>query len=155
MEHSGWPPVPGSYRTTVNGGWEAVPELAGICARTLTVYDGAMLVGSDGSGAFMVGHYGTLGLPFDEQGFLSHVHGFMPDSSGFLWMSTNQGLFRVKWADLKAWTADTTQRVFYAYYGNRLGSEFRVQWRLFAAVCAYTGRLGLVPHHGRACFGQT
>jgi len=117
----------GVYRTTVNGGWEAVPELAGICARTLTVYDGAMLVGSYGSGAFMVGHYGTLGLPFDEQGFLSHVHGFMPDSSGFLWMSTNQGLFRVKWADLKAWTADTTQRVFYAYYGKQAGinnSEF-------------------------------
>lgn len=117
----------GVYRTTTSGGWEAVPGLGSICARALTVIDGAVLVGSYGSGAFMVRPDGLFHLPPDQQGFLSHVHGFMPDSTGFLWMSTNQGLFRARWQDIREWTSDTTQLIHYAYYGKRAGiqnSEF-------------------------------
>lgn len=112
----------GVYRTTSKGGWEPIPGLERICARTLEVVDGNVFVGSYGGGAFMVRADGRIfQLPQDEQGFLSHVHAFMPDEAGFLWMSTNQGLFRVKLADLEVWTQDTTQRTFYAYYGKQAG----------------------------------
>lgn len=117
----------GVYRTSASGGWSAVPGLAGICARTLVVVDGAVLIGSYGSGAFLYKGGRLVRLPQDEQGFLSHVHGFMPDSAGFVWMSTNQGLFRSKRSDLEAWAQDTMQRIYYAYYGKRAGiqnSEF-------------------------------
>ncbi|MFT3886205.1 MAG: ATP-binding protein [Flavobacteriales bacterium] len=117
----------GVYRASAAGAWSIVPGLAGICARTLAVVDGAVLIGSYGSGAFLHRSGRTLRLPRDEQGFLSHVHGFMPDSAGFLWMSTNQGLFRAKWSDVKAWERDTTQRIYYAGYSKRAGiqnSEF-------------------------------
>jgi signal transduction histidine kinase len=62
-------------------------------------------------------------MPKDEKGFLSHVHGFMPDSTGFLWMSTNQGLFRARWSDVEAWSRDTTHGIFYAYYGKQSGIQ--------------------------------
>lgn len=112
----------GVFRTRGRDEWEEVPGLERICARTLQVVDGKVFVGSYGGGAFMVKIDGRVfHLPPDEQGFLSHVHAFMPDEAGFLWMSTNQGLFRVKLTDLEAWTRDTTQRTFYAYYGKKAG----------------------------------
>lgn len=112
----------GVFRAVEQGGWEPVKGLERICARTLEVVDGNVFVGSYGGGAYMVRPDGHIyRLPQDEQGFLSHVHSFMPDEAGFLWMSTNQGLFRVKLTDLEAWTRDTTQRTFYAYYGKKAG----------------------------------
>lgn len=111
----------GVYRIGPTGGWELVEGLGKVCARTLEVVDDAVLIGTYGSGAFIKRDGLILPLRRDERGFLSHVHGFMPDDQGFIWMSTNQGLFRVKHADLFAWTADTTQRMFYAYYGKRAG----------------------------------
>jgi signal transduction histidine kinase/ligand-binding sensor domain-containing protein len=117
----------GVYRTTAFNGWEVVPGFKGVCARTLAVHDAVVLVGTYGSGAYLYKNGSALRFPSDEQGFLTHVHAFMPDRSGFLWMSSNQGLFRTRWSDLQAWIADTTQRVYYAYYGKQAGiqnSEF-------------------------------
>jgi signal transduction histidine kinase len=112
----------GVFRVTPSGVWEPVQGLERICARTLEVIDGQVFVGSYGGGAFLVTREGRiLQLRRDEQGFLTHVHAFMPDHAGFLWMSTNQGLFRVKLNDLEAWAQDTTQRTYYAYYGKRAG----------------------------------
>jgi signal transduction histidine kinase len=112
----------GVFRVTDQGGWEAVAGLERICARTLEVIDGNVFVGSYGGGAFLVKPDGRIfQLRPDEQGFLTHVHAFMPDEHGFLWMSTNQGLFRVKRSDIEAWTQDSTQRTYYAYYGKRAG----------------------------------
>lgn len=111
----------GVYRITPQGGWEVIPGLGRICARTLEVIDGSVFVGSYGSGAYMVKKGHIYLLRKDEKGFMSHVHAFMPDGLGFLWMSTNQGLFRVRLADLNTWTQDTTQHTYYAYYGKRSG----------------------------------
>lgn len=111
----------GVYRVSAKGGWEVVDGLGQVCARTLEVVDGAVLVGTYGSGAYLCREGRVMQLRRDEKGFLSHVHGFMPDEAGFVWMSTNQGLFRVKRSDLTAWSSDTTQRMYYAYYGKRAG----------------------------------
>lgn len=111
----------GVYRVGQKGAWEAVPGLDKVCARTMEVVEGMVLIGTYGSGAYIHTGDRVLQLRRDEKGFLSHVHAFMADVAGFIWMSTNQGLFRVKRSDLKAWSADTTQRVYYAYYGKRAG----------------------------------
>lgn len=111
----------GVYRVSEKGGWEVVPGLEKVCARTLEVVDGSVLIGTYGSGAYLSTNGHIVQLRRDEKGFLSHVHGFMPDGTGFIWMSTNQGLFRVKRSDLLAWSSDTTQRIYYAYYGKRAG----------------------------------
>ncbi len=111
----------GVFRITKGGAWEAVTGLDQVCARELTVIDGAVFVGTYGSGAFLVRAGKINKLPMDDQGFLSHVHAFMPDSVGFLWMSSNQGLFRVRLDDLWAWSDSPRQKVFYAYYGKQAG----------------------------------
>lgn len=111
----------GVYRVGPRGGWEAVAELSKVCARTLEVVQGAVLIGTYGSGAFVRTDGRVLQLRKDERGFLSHVHAFMDDGLGFIWMSTNQGLFRMKLSDLTAWTADTTLHTYYAYYGKKAG----------------------------------
>jgi signal transduction histidine kinase len=117
----------GVYQAVPNGGWEPVAGLEGICARALSVVDGGIFIGTYGSGAFLSKNGRLWHLPMDNEGFLSHVHAFLADSMGFLWMSTNQGLFRVKRTDLDQWTRDTTQSIYVAYYGKRSGirnSEF-------------------------------
>ncbi len=117
----------GVYKANDQGGWEQVPGLEGVCARALAVMDDGIYIGTYGSGAFLYKEHRLFHLPMDTDGFLSHVHGFMADSAGFLWMSTNQGLFRVRKADLGHWTQDTTQNLYFAYYGKRAGisnSEF-------------------------------
>lgn len=117
----------GVYRARGNGGWQPVEGLGGVCARALAPVDEGVLVGTYGSGAFLAKGSRLWHLPRDDEGFLSHVHAFLPDSAGFLWMSTNQGLFRLRRQDLSAWTRDTTQSIYIAYYGKRSGirnSEF-------------------------------
>lgn len=113
----------GVHEVTASTGWTEVQGLTGICARAITRYGNTMLVGSYGGGAYMVIDGRVRRLPKDEKGFLSHVHAFMPDSAGSLWMSTNQGLFRVHVRDLEAWTRDTSHSIFYAYFGKHAGIQ--------------------------------
>ncbi|MBS1570235.1 MAG: hypothetical protein JST45_12475 [Bacteroidetes bacterium] len=117
----------GVYRALENGGWEPVAGLSGVCARALALVDSGVFIGTYGSGAFMYRNGKLLALPKDSEGFLSHVHAFMADSAGYLWMSTNQGLFRVRSSDLHQWARDTTQSLYMAHYGKSAGmrnSEF-------------------------------
>lgn len=117
----------GVYRAMDNGGWEPVAGLSGVCARALALVDGGVFIGTYGSGAFMYDNGKLLALPKDSEGFLSHVHAFMADSTGYLWMSTNQGLFRVRSSDLHQWAQDTAQSLYMAHYGKNAGmrnSEF-------------------------------
>lgn len=117
----------GVYHALDNGGWAPVPGLAGVCARALALVDSTVFVGTYGSGAYMYRQGRLLALPKDTEGFLSHVHAFMADSAGYLWMSTNQGLFRVRSKDLTQWAQDTVQSLYMAHYGKSAGmrnSEF-------------------------------
>lgn len=117
----------GVYKVNPNGGWTPVPGLERVCARALSVMDNAIYIGTYGSGAYMYKEGRLFHLPMDNDGFLSHVHAFMADRAGFLWMSTNQGLFRARMEDLDQWTRDSTQQVYFAYYGKKSGirnSEF-------------------------------
>lgn len=111
----------GVYTISPRGGWSVVPGLEGVCARTLAVVDGKVLIGTYGSGGFLLMDGKLHAMPQDPQGFLSHVHAFMPDSAGYLWMSTNQGLFRVRRSDLDVWARDTTMGIYMAYYGKNAG----------------------------------
>ncbi len=117
----------GVYQAMPEAGWKPVTGLLGVCARALAQVDGTVFIGTYGSGAFMYREGRLLHLPTDQESFLSHVHAFMPDNNGFLWMSTNQGLFRLRLSDLYKWAKDPHQSVYMAYYGKRSGianSEF-------------------------------
>lgn len=111
----------GVYRLGPRGGWNVVPGLEGVCARTLALVDNKVFIGTYGSGAFIFNMGKLHPLPQDPQHFLSHVHAFMPDDVGYLWMSTNQGLFRVRRSDLDIWLQDNSAGIYMAYYGKQAG----------------------------------
>lgn len=111
----------GVYRLGPRNGWDIVPGLEGVCARTLALVDNKVFIGTYGSGAFIYTKGKLHPLPQDPQRFLSHVHAFMPDGAGYLWMSTNQGLFRVRRSDLDVWLQDNSVGIYMAYYGKQSG----------------------------------
>ncbi|MCC7501905.1 MAG: hypothetical protein IT229_05205 [Flavobacteriales bacterium] len=93
----------------------------GGCLRSMEEYEGRVFIGTYGGGAYVYDNGRLQRLPMDRQGFLTHVHTFMPDGRGRMWISSNRGLFSVALGDIDAYMADTTTHVYYAYYGRNEG----------------------------------
>ncbi|NML41668.1 hypothetical protein HHL17_31070 [Chitinophaga sp. G-6-1-13] len=60
-------------------------------------------------------------FPLDANKALATAHCIIPDNKGFFWITTNNGLFQVSRADLKAYIADTTNTLYYHYYDKKEG----------------------------------
>lgn len=78
-------------------------------------------VGTSGNGFFAIKQNRHYKLPLDNNGNLSNVHTFMEDKSGFIWMSTNNGLFRAEKAALNNYIAGKADRVYYQYFNKDQG----------------------------------
>ena len=98
-----------------------VPGLEAIYARTLCLWRGRMLVGTYGEGPLVVDQGKVVKLPLDAGGALSHVHAFIPDARGRLWMPTNHGFFRVEMEALEAYLADPERVLAYRSFGRNEG----------------------------------
>lgn len=114
----------GLYSLSVpDGAIDTIDAFRGRCVRAMERIAGRWFIGTYGSGAFVQDEEVLRPLPLDRQGFLAHVHTFMPDSVGCVWMSTNQGLFRMRLSDVAAVLADTTFRPHLDYFGEWSGIE--------------------------------
>lgn len=78
-------------------------------------------IGTSGNGLFALKQNRVYKLPLDSKGSLSNVHTFMEDKSGFIWMSTNNGLFRAKKAALDGYIAGKADSVYYQYFSKADG----------------------------------
>ncbi len=103
------------------GAVDTVPGIREACVRSIEVVGDRVFIGTYGEGAFLHVKGRTIPLPMDRQGFLTHVHTFMPDAHGMLWISSNRGLFRVSLKDIDAYVEDPGTRIYYAYYGRNDG----------------------------------
>lgn len=110
------------------GASEHIPQFPGHCPRVLHRYGDHVFIGTYGTGAYVMDRAGAFRkLPMDRQGYLTHVHAFAEDANGTWWITSNQGLFRVEEADIKAWLADPEHQIYYSRYGADMGivnSEF-------------------------------
>ncbi len=74
---------------------DSVPELTNAGARAISNIDDKVFIGTYGKGFYI--HENNqlthLGTGFNNE--LSHVHAFIRDSIGFVWIPTNQGLYKV------------------------------------------------------------
>ncbi|MCF0069453.1 ATP-binding protein [Dyadobacter sp. CY261] len=77
--------------------------------------------GTYGQGFYAVRNGRATALPLDRNGYLLVVHTFLEDNRGFLWMSTNHGLFKCKMQDLYDYLDHKTTHVFYYYYDKSNG----------------------------------
>ncbi len=114
----------GLYRlSTATGRTDTVDAFRGRCVRAMERIGEYVFVGTYGSGAFVQDGDGFRSLPKDPLGYLSHVHSFLADSTGGLWMSTNRGLFRMRLGDVAAVLADTSYMPYMDYFGEWAGIE--------------------------------
>jgi signal transduction histidine kinase len=77
--------------------------------------------GTYGQGFYAVRNGKSIALPLDRNGYLLVVHAFLEDKKGFMWMSTNHGLFKCKTQDLYDYLDGKANSVFYYYYDKSNG----------------------------------
>lgn len=98
-------------------------SLPGYCIRTQHKIGDYFLVGTYGKG-FYIYHKGRMKqMPLDKNEFLLYTHCFISDKNGFIWMSTNRGLFKASWEDLRRAFHENEADVYYHYYGRKDGME--------------------------------
>lgn len=83
--------------------------------------DKVLWIGTTGNGFFALKGNKVYPLPLDKKNNLSNVHAFMEDKNGFLWMSTNNGLFRCKKEELTHFIDHKTGTVYYQYFSKESG----------------------------------
>jgi signal transduction histidine kinase len=83
--------------------------------------DKVLWIGTTGNGFFALKQNKIYKFPLDVKNNLSNVHAFIEDKNGFMWMSTNNGLFRCKKEDLKNLIDHKATTVYYQYFNKEAG----------------------------------
>lgn len=78
-------------------------------------------IGTYGSGFYLCKEKSLIKLPLDKNGYLKYPHTFMEDSKGYLWVSTNKGLFQIRKSDLLAYCNAKIKEIYYHYYDKSYG----------------------------------
>ena len=114
----------GVYRlNTHNRTIDTIHELSGQFARTLYRVNDMVFIGTYGSGYYVFQNNKITKMPLDRNNNLSQVHAFISDTNGFLWMSTNKGLYKVQLKEISHYLSENTTEVYYYYYGEESGIE--------------------------------
>lgn len=82
---------------------------------------GTYWMGTYGNGFFLYRNDSLLAMPIDKHKNLMYTHTFLRDNAGFLWISTNKGLFQVLESDLLDYADNKTSYVYYHYYDRSYG----------------------------------
>ena len=98
-------------------------RIPGICVRALWMYKGYLFVGTYGRGIWLYRSGVIRRIPLDEKGYLLYAHCFIPDRSGYCWISTNRGLFRARPDEMIAAFEKNGREVYYHYYGRQEGMD--------------------------------
>lgn len=99
-----------------------VPELKNKIVRHLSRDQfGNIWMGTYGSGWFKYTKEQQLvSMPTDPNQYLNHVHAVVEDNLGYMWASTNNGLFRFAMADLVS-IRSAQETLFYNYFAKESG----------------------------------
>lgn len=83
--------------------------------------DKVLWIGTTGNGFFALKQNKIHRFPLDIKNSLSDVHAFIEDKRGFMWMSTNNGLFRCKKKDLNNFIERKATTVYYQCFSKESG----------------------------------
>lgn len=102
--------------------FQEIPEMKGREVRAFYSDKRKTLwAGTYGQGFYAIRNGKSTALPLDRNGHLLVVHTFLEDKKGFMWMSTNHGLFKCKTQDLYDYLDGKANSVFYYYYDKSNG----------------------------------
>jgi signal transduction histidine kinase len=91
------------------------------CVRTLWKYDNKIFIGTYGDGWKVWDGKKIINMPIDRNQYLLYTHCFVKDSSNYLWVPTNRGLFKYYMPDIDNYLAGKTQALYYYHYGKADG----------------------------------
>jgi signal transduction histidine kinase len=113
----------GMYEITLSG--KKVSPVAGLEGNYISsIYpatDSNIWITTHGHGIYLLKDKKTYALPSDEHQFLASAHCIVEDKRGFLWITTNKGLFQMAKADLLAYTTGQQQDLYYQYHNRYEG----------------------------------
>jgi ligand-binding sensor domain-containing protein len=78
-------------------------------------------IGTSGNGFYALKQGKIYAFPLDKNAGLKNVHTFMEDKTGFMWMTTNNGLFRCKRKDLDNFLAGKVKDIYYQCFKKESG----------------------------------
>jgi|GEM_PF-650931 len=78
-------------------------------------------ISTDGSGSFLYEHNKVYALPLGPRKAFKSIHSFIPDGKGFLWLPTNNGLFRVDQQQLADYAKHATNSVYFYMLNKKNG----------------------------------
>ena len=93
---------------------------------------GLLLLGTYGNGPLLYRNGQFIPLPTDKNNYLSYCHCFIQDTKGFIWISTNNGIFQVRENDILDWANGNATSIYYHYYDKSYGfrnNEFNSGYR--------------------------
>lgn len=76
---------------------------------------GLILAGTYGNGYFAVQHNKPISIPLDRNNGLKTVHAFIEDKHGNLWLSSNNGLFKISLKEISNFIQQPNSQTFYYY----------------------------------------
>ncbi len=94
-----------------------------ICVRSIWKYKDYVFFGTYGSGFYIYKNGHIKSMPLDKNKYLLYSHCFVPDDSGYCWISTNRGLFKANLNELINVFEKNTNTAYYHYFGKKDGME--------------------------------
>lgn len=102
---------------------DTIYSIANTCFGSIWKYKDYVFWGSYGAGYFIYKNGVIKEMPIDKNGFLLYCHCFVLDDSGFCWISTNRGLFKIELDEIIAHFENGTSPIYYHYFGKKDGIE--------------------------------
>lgn len=109
-----------NYKT---GEMNSIFQKENYCVRSIWKYKDYLFFGTYGTGFYVHKNGVTKQMPLDKRSFLLYTHCFVPDEQGYLWMSTNRGLFKASLQDLLDAFDKNKTNIYYHYLGKNDGMQ--------------------------------
>ncbi|HNP22123.1 MAG TPA: HAMP domain-containing sensor histidine kinase [Panacibacter sp.] len=98
-------------------------KLQSVCIRSLHKDGDYLFIGTYGGGYYMMKNGILKAMPLDINQYLKYTHCFIKDDAGYYWISTNNGLFKVRMTDMIDAYEKNIPQLYYHYLGKEDGME--------------------------------
>lgn len=106
----------GVYRYNIQSGQMEHNTLNDLIVRSLyRTSSGLLLAGTYGNGMYVITKDKTIPLPLDKNKCLETAHWITEDKSGFIWISSNSGLFKIALKEIDDYVAAPKTSLLYYY----------------------------------------
>jgi signal transduction histidine kinase len=101
---------------------DTIQALADLYIRSLYIpRSGEIWITTYANGIFLYRNGRLTNLPLDTKKYIATAHCIVADKRGFLWVTTNKGLFQLSYKDVRDYEKGARKELFYLYYGKDQG----------------------------------